>query len=94
VNASPYRSWAPWVRRRRDSRAEDAEQRRVAERISATVQAQLAEERRAAWWRLAEAHGWNGGRPMASAVPHEDLLRHRRFWNAIGARPHSTEPNA
>lgn len=85
------KSWAPWVKARK---AADADRKAVEEarkRVEATIAAALATERRQAWWRLAEAHGWKGGKPHSAVVPMTEQMTFRRFWDSIGAPKHQTE---
>lgn len=89
------RSWAPWFCDRIERRAAaEAEKRAVMaaeDRVKAAVSSALANERQAAWWRLVEASGWKGGKPMVTAVPIKEAQMFRQFWNAMGAKPHTTE---
>jgi hypothetical protein len=85
------KSWAPWFAERNRKRADAVAERRAVEKSAAAASMALAVARRDAWWRLAEAHGWNGGRPCSSVIPKDKAARFHAFWDAMGAQRHSTE---
>ena len=85
------KSWASWVRARKADATDKKAAEQAREQIEQAIALALASQRREAWWRLAEAHGWSGGKPHASVVPKNEQAAFRRFWDAIGAPKHQTE---